>query len=132
MYLGKVKQNVSNFIKNKLGINVDNYNISLKTDDVRKIFKDHGSEKTEISRGQVPITESDFLNIPEIINNPDVISQEGTSQQGKPAIKFEKNINGNNVVVTYVSDKHNNLELQTMYKFKNNKKRDSATALHEN
>ncbi len=132
MYLGKIKESASNLIKNKLGINVDNYNISLKTDDVRKIFKDHGSEKTEIPRGQVPITENDFLNIPDIINNPDSISLEGKSPQGKPAIKFEKNIDGNTVVVTYVSDKHNNLEMQTMYKFKNNKKRDSATVLHEN
>ena len=132
MYLGKIKENTSNLIKSKLGINVDNYNISLKTDDVRKIFKDHGNEKTEIPRGQVPITEKDFLNIPDIINNPDSISLEGKSPQGKPAIKFEKNIDGNTVVVTYVSDKHNNLEMQTMYKFKNNKKRDSATALHEN
>lgn len=132
MYLGKITQNASNAIKNKLGINVDNYNISLKTDDVRKIFKDHGSEKTEVPRGQIPITENDFLNIPNIINNPDIVSEAGKSPQGKPVIKFEKNINGNNVVVTYVSDKHNNLELQTMYKFKNNKKIDSATALHEN
>ena len=132
MYLGKITENVSNTIKSTLGINVDNYNISLKTDDVRKIFKDHGSEKTEIPRGQVPITENDFLNIPNIINNPDIVSEAGKSPQDKPVIKFEKNINGNNVVVTYVSDKHNNLELQTMYKFKNNKKIDSATALHEN
>lgn len=132
MYLGKIKENASNVIKNTLGINVDNYNISLKTDDVRKIFKDHGSERTEIPRGQIPITEEDFLNIPNIINEPDVISKSGETPQGKPAIKFEKNIDGNNIVVTYVSDKHNNLELQTMYKFKNNKKRDSATALHEN
>lgn len=132
MYLGKINESASNIIKNNLGINVDNYNISLKTDDVRKIFKDHGSEKTEIPRGQLPITENDFLNIPNIINNPDAVSEAGKTSQGKPAIKFEKNIDGNNVVVTYVSDKHNNLELQTMYKFKNNKKIDSATVLHEN
>lgn len=132
MYLGKIQQKASNFIKNKLGINVEGYNISLKTDDVRKVIKDHGSEETELPRGQVPITESDFANIPDIINNPDSVEISGESPQGKPVIKFEKNIDGNNVVVTYVSDKHHNLELQTMYKFKNNKKTDSSTALHEN
>lgn len=90
LYLSKVSNRVSDFINNKLGININNYNISLKTDDVRKIFKDHGTEKTEIPRGQVPITNEDFKNIPNIINNPDCISKSGESAQGKPAIKFEK------------------------------------------
>ena len=134
LYFGKVSNKIADMIDKKLGINVHNYNISLKNDDIRKIFKDHGTEKTEIPRGQVPITEEDFLNIPEIINNPDNIERSGTTQQGKPAIKFEKNINGNNVVIVYVSDKHNNLEMQTMYKFKNNKnnRSSSSTVLHNN
>ena len=134
LYFGKINNKIADIIDKKLGINVHNYNISLKNDDIRKIFKDHGTEKTEIPRGQVPITENDFLNIPEIINNPDNIERSGTTQQGKPAIKFEKNINGNNVVIVYVSDKHNNLEMQTMYKFKNNKnnRSSSSTVLHNN
>ena len=131
LYMSKVKKNVSDAIKTKFNINVEGYNISLKNDDVRKVYKDHGTEETEVPRGQVPITEEDFTLIPLIINEPDNIELRGTSEQGKPAIAFEKNINGNRVVVTYVSDKHKNLELQTMYKFKNDKKIDSSTALYE-
>ena len=128
MYLSKINTSVSNKIKATLGLNVDNYNISLRTDMIRHALKEDSNAETEIARGQVPITENDFLNIPNIINSPDNISLSGKTAQGKDVIKFEKNIHGNNVVITYVSDKHKNLEFQTMYKFKNDKKNSLATA----
>ncbi len=128
MYLGKVKQNIADTIKSRLGIDVNNYNISLSADSIRHTIKKHSNVDVENARGQVALTSEDFQNIPDIINNPDNIELSGKSKQGKPSIKFEKNINGNNVVITYTSDKHKNLELQTMYKFKNDKKIDSVTA----
>lgn len=131
MYLGKIKENISNYINEKFGINIGNYNISLKTDAIRHTENNHTNLEKETSRGQIPLVAEDYANIPVIINNPDNVSIDGKTQQGKPVIKFEKNIDGNNVVVTYVSDKHNNLELQTMYKFKNNKKMNPATASNE-
>lgn len=126
LYFGKITKNVANKIKNSLGIDVNNYNISLKVDAVRHILKNHSNNSQENMRGQVAITEQDILNIPEIINNYDLVRDSGPTDDGKPSITFEKNIDGNNIVVTYVSDKHNNLEIQTMYKFKN-KKGESAT-----
>ena len=131
MYVGKIKQTIASKIKNSFGIDVNNYNISLKTDAIRHSFKEHGNKLTENNRGQLPITINDFSNIPDIINYPDNVSNEGLNGDGKPVIKFEKNIDGNTVVVTYVSDKHNTLELQTMYKFKNNKNIDSVNATNE-
>ena len=121
LYFGKVSDKVSSKIKNILGINTDNYNISLKSDTVKHIFKEHGDAEKENLRGQLPITDDDILNIANVINNYDDVHSSGTSDENKPSITFEKNINGNTVVVTYVSDKHHNLEVQTMYKFKNNK-----------
>ena len=132
IFVSKIIKDVATTIKERLGINVYDYNISIKNDDIRKIYKDHGTEKTEIPRGQVPITDNDFLKVREVVNNPDTIELAGKTPQGKDVIRFEKNIDGNLVIITYVSDKHKNLELQTMYKFKNNKKRESATVLREN
>ncbi len=88
---------------------------------MKHIFKEHGDAEKENLRGQLPITDDDILNIANVINNYDDVHSSGTSDENKPSITFEKNINGNTVVVTYVSDKHHNLEVQTMYKFKNNK-----------
>ena len=130
LYVGKIINETAEKIKNKIGINVNGYNISLKTDAIRHAYNKHSSE-TEILRGQVPITDEDFANIPKVINDPDDIINSGINQQGQQAISFEKNINGNNVVVTYVSNKHKTLELQSYYKFKNNKKIDSFTATNE-
>jgi len=132
MYIGKVKESVSNIVKNKIGIDISDYNISIKTDAIRHSLKGHSDMNNEQTRGQIPLVEQDFANIPLIINSADNISYEGKNKQDKPVIKFEKNINGNNVVITYVSDKHKNLELQTMYKFKNNKKMDSVTTSNVN
>ena len=55
------------------------------------------------------------------MNDFDNVKSSGISNNNKPSITFEKNLNGNTIVVTYISDKHHNLEVQTMYKFKNNK-----------
>lgn len=121
LFLSKVMSNIANKVKQQLGLNVDNYNISIRADDIQKIFKSHGKIETETPRGQIPITKEDIKNIPKIINEADNISRGFDTYQEKPSITFEKNIDGNNVVVTYLSDKHHNLELQTMWKFKNNK-----------
>lgn len=128
LYFGKIDTYIANKIQGTLGINVTNYNISLKTDAIRHIMNNHTNSNRENSRGQIPITSDDILNIPDIINNYDTIKKSGTTEQNKDTITFEKNIDGNTVVVTYVSDKHNNLEIQTMYKFKNNKKRNVSPA----
>ena len=129
MYVGKIKSKIANYISDKFGINVSNYNISLNKSGIEHSMNYHGT-KTEILRGQVPITKEDFKNIPTIINAADNITKGYDTKQGKPTITFEKNIDGNNVVTTYVSDKHHNLELQTMYKFKN-KKTNSFTGVNE-
>lgn len=131
LYVGKIKQNVADSIKSKLGIDTNNYNISLSADNIRHAINQHSNIKKETARGQEPLTIEDFENIPDIINNPDNLEEAGKSKQGKPAIRFEKNINGNNVVITYTSDKHKTLEFQTMYKFKNDKKNSLVTASNE-
>lgn len=130
LYLSKITNDISTKIKKMFGINVDNYNISISTDFIRHTFSHHGNADVEAKRGQVQIVEDDFKNIPQIIQNPDNIIDGGYNKQNKKTIKFEKNIDGNVVVATYVSDKRNNLELQTMYKFKN-KKINPVTAANE-
>ena len=122
MFFGKIGQEISNKIKNILGLDVSNYNVALSSYEIKHILNNHSDKKKEISRGQVPITVDDFKKIPQIISNPDSIYQDGTTFQGKAIIIFKKNIAGNNVIVSWVSDKHKNLDIHTMRKFKNNKK----------
>ena len=50
-----------------------------------------------------------------IIANADQIAKAESTDHGKPAIQFIKNINGKNAVVEYVSDKRRMLYTQTMW-----------------
>lgn len=115
-YFGAVTSNLAKRIENETGINVENYNCSLGSNEIRKIFKDHGDEKTESPRGQRAITVNDVFEIPNVIKNADTINRSATDYEGKPAIEFRKNIDGSLVtVIGVVSDKHLDLFVQTEY-----------------
>lgn len=124
IYMGKIGNKIANSIKSKTGVDVENYNLSFRSDTAKHIIKQHGNAKTEAKRGQVAVTEEDFQKIPQIVSEFDDVYLSGNSQEGKPSLTFEKEIDNIYYVVNYVSDKHHNLEVQTMYKQKKN----SATA----
>ena len=91
----------------------------MKSDNIKHILNKHGDEK-EYLRGQVPVLESDFELIPDIISNFDNIKLGPSTTQNKPVIMFTKQIGNNYYLVNYVSNRHHNLEIQTMWKIKKN------------
>lgn len=121
IYFGIVPDTLSERVKADTGIDISGYNVALRAFEVRKINADHGSEARENMRGQRAITVEDFAMIPEIIENPDRISRSEKDYEGKPAILFEKTINGRTTIVTYVTSKHHDLTVQTMYSSKKNR-----------
>jgi hypothetical protein len=122
MYLGRILKELAEIIKRDTGIDVDGYNIAISENEIRKIFKDHGDEAAENLRGQRAIVEDDIISIPNIIQNPDKIELSDELYGGKPVIHFIKTIEGRTTIVSYVSDKHNDLRVQTMYSGRNKKK----------
>ena len=88
------------------GLDVTGYNCTLRASEIKKIFSDHGNEKTENLRGQRAITKEDIKMIPEILSSPDDVTLDKKLYQGKPVIKFIKTINGKMTVSAYVSKKH--------------------------
>jgi hypothetical protein len=118
MYFGRIPIDLAKRIKKETGadINVEGYNLSISAYEIRKIFKDHGNEETELLRGQRAIMEDDIVNIPQIIQNPDKIMLADTLYRGQNlVIKFIKTINGRTTVVSYISKKSYDLAVQTMY-----------------
>jgi gas vesicle protein len=116
MYFGAIGVELANSIQKATGLNLENFNCSLASNEVRKILKDHGTEKTELPRGQRPVSATDLLNIPKIIQNSTNISLSPTLYEGKPVILFEqKNGNEKTTVVAIVSNKHLDLRVQTEY-----------------
>lgn len=124
MYFGMVSDYVADMLCAKYGVDVHNYNCSLKSDEVRKILKDHGTEETELPRGQVPVRDFDFLQIPYVMSSPSSVS-DGGEYNGKPLFNFKKD---GITVCGIVSDKRLDLFVQTMYVQKN---RSLATAIDE-
>ena len=119
MYFGKVPTGVAEMVRNKTGVEIDGYNIALKGHEVRKILLySHGNAEKEASRGQEAITVDDLKKIPLVIANPDNVILSDKLYEGKPLIYFEKLIDGKMFVATYVSRKHHDVSVQTMYKRK--------------
>ena len=128
LYLGKINKKTANEIKKKTGLDLYNYNVILKGDNIRKIIKDHGSKDTEVLRGQINVKIKDFALISEIITGFDELTISGKTKNNKPVLTFEKTLDSKYYLVEYVSDKHHSIVLQTMFK---HKKKNSVTVLHK-
>lgn len=114
MYFGIVSDNLVARVEAEAGVKLKKLNVTLRAGNVRKVFKDHGSETTEKLRGQRAIEIEDFALIPDVIETPDSI--EISEYKGKTALNFAKVINNSRVSV-YAVDSGSSLELfvQTMY-----------------
>ena len=115
MYFGAITHDFAADIKASTGIDVENYNLSLSASEIRKIFKSHGSEKTEALRGQRAVTEADIIKIPSVVKGATKISLCGY-YNGKPMIEFVKQDNNERYTVrAVVSDKRLDLFVQTSF-----------------
>ncbi len=122
LYFGRIDEELAAFIHLHTGIDLKNYNLVLRASEVKKILlHSHGSQRKENLRGQRVIEKDDFLNIPTIITSPDTICLSDKLFEGKPVIEFVKTINGKTTIVTYVSRKHYDLTVQTIYSGRNKK-----------
>lgn len=122
MYFGSIQADLAARIKADTGVDVEGYNCSISAYEVQKILANsHGSENSESQRGQRAITAADIETIPDIITSPDTIRLGDRLYNGRPVILFEKTVNGRTTVVSYASQKHMDLAVQTMYVGKNKK-----------
>lgn len=115
MYFGAVPADLAARIKQDTGLDVEGYNCSIAAQEIRKIFKDHGDPAKEALRGQRAIVEDDIVSIPEVIQAPDTIDLSPKQYNGRPVINFVKELNGRTTVTAYVSGKHLDLTVQTMF-----------------
>jgi hypothetical protein len=108
--LGKIDENLAQEIYNKANVNLEGFNLELRSDDIRHLLNKHGNENTEVLRGQRAITTDDVLNFANIISNFDSIKANGDN-----SLTFIKNINGKTTAVTLYATGNKSLSLKTMY-----------------
>ncbi len=124
LYFGKVDEVLAAAIEEATGLDVEDDNLTLHADEVRKIAESHGSEASGNLRGQSAITVEDLLDIPEFVKNATRLNAE--EYEGHDAIVFVREQGNRTTTVTYMIHKKHDLQVQTMYK--SNKKRGLATA----
>lgn len=116
MYFGAITGTLAERIKKDANLDFEGKNAVLRSNNVRKILKDHGNVEKENRRGQIAVTETDFLAIKDIFGEPDVVKNEPKGYDGKPAATFEKVI-GSKKYTMFVVDSGGSLDIfvQTMY-----------------
>ena len=100
------------------GIEIDTtYRHTLDNSAIRHSLKNHGNKKEEL-RGQIPVTASDLMKIPEIISSYDSLTTD-KNQRGQDVIIYSKDM-GNNLTlfVEEIRLKRHELAASTMYKKK--------------
>lgn len=116
MYFGKIGADLAARVFEETGIDIEGYNCTLRANEVKKILKNsHGDEQVEAMRGQRAVTKEDLMRIPNIIQSPDTIRLDKKLFEGKPVLLFSKTDNGRTTVVSYVSQRHQDLTTQTIY-----------------
>lgn len=115
LYLGEIGENLGKKILEETGVQVTGYNVCIDS----YFENSHADERKESLRGQVAVTPEMVSDLPEIIGNFDNVRRGKETRMGKPALIFEKNIDGKRVAVEYVSDKRRQLTTQTMWAHKN-------------
>ena len=130
MYFGSIGSELAERIFNDTGVEVENYNVSISSEEIRKIMlNSHGDETYENLRGQRAIIDDDIVSIPIIVEEADEIRLDERLYKNKPVIHFIKTINGKTTVTSYVSQKRFDLGVQTM--FSGQKKSSLATVTDE-
>lgn len=118
----KIVAPVSDRLRNDLeikGVSItSDYNHVIDNNAIRHTLKQHGGN-SEIKRGQVPVNDSDFDKISDIVENYDDIKVED-GKRGDVNIIYSKNFNdGTTIFVEEKRDKRKELAAVTMWKMKN-------------
>ena len=99
--LGTISKPVAETVKEITGLDVVGYECIIDNFAIKHTILQHGNAAKEEKRGQVAVTLDCFEKIPLVINNPDKISDGGTTKIGRRVIRYEKQING---VIMYVEE----------------------------
>ena len=90
----------------------------ITSDFKRHVIKRHGNEESEKAFGQIPVQESDFEKIPDIVNTPDYVII-GAKSKGRDILAYAKALD--DITFLYFAEvlnskRNKTLRGKTMYK----------------
>lgn len=81
------------------GLDISGFRHSIDESGIAHVLSGHG-EGREKGQGQIPVALEDFLQLPEVVTDPDVVRPGGSTRRHKlPVIIFEKTIDDGRVIV---------------------------------
>jgi len=123
--IGKVKTWITEKAKD-MGIDIEGYYHEVSNYFIRHVLKSHGDEKKEIVRGNLPINNRDFMQIPVILEYPDFIIV-GAKRNNKDRIIYIKYMeNGTMFYFEEILTGKSNKTLRGNTMYKSRKKLDEA------
>lgn len=120
--LFELPKNWINKVKKQTNLDLNGFVLSIDNYGIIHSFKNHGNPISEARRGQVAITEEDFMNLISIVMDFDEVKLVGLTKRTKNAIlQFKKEINGQVYILQEVRNttkksKTSRLIFHTMYK----------------
>jgi len=128
--IGKVEKWLVDSAK-EVGLDIEGYEHEITNEFHTHVMNYHGNEKTESKRGNIAIKESDFAQIPSIIEKPDYTIV-GGKRKDKSVIVYAKKVNdGSTLYFEEILDGKDNRTLRgkTMYKRKGDVDEKNLTAI---
>jgi len=114
---GKVSARLAAVLK-AAGLEVEDFTHDVDADAIRHILKQHGDEKTEAERGQLPISESDLEQIPAVVNDADYVLTGFKNRRGQDLIGYIKQMpNGSVLYIEEVRTGRKSLSAVSMRKY---------------
>jgi AraC-like DNA-binding protein len=112
LLLGKISENLARRIEKETNMNLQEYNLELRSDDIKHLINKHGNDKLEKQRGQRAVTAKDILCFADIVTNYEYIILDPKEEN---YLIFIKNINSRVSAVAMYAHKNKSLSLKTMY-----------------
>jgi hypothetical protein len=101
-----------------VGIDIDGYEHEVSNYFIRHVIKNHGDEKTEKNRGNLPVLDDDFERIPTIIESPDYTIF-GAKRSNENRIIYIKSLDSGTMLYfeeILTGERNKSLRGNTMYK----------------
>ena len=114
MHVGALAPETVALARGQAQVDLADFQLTVEAQAVRHAIQEHGTAATEVPRGQVPITPEDIARVPEIIAAADSV-EFGETRKGLPALKFSRQINGREHVVTTVRRGKKHLAFESMW-----------------
>ena len=74
------------------GLSIEGLTHTVDTSAVRHMLNRHTNERIEASRGQIALTDDDFLSIPSVVANPDFVAFGLKNARGQDVIAYAKHM----------------------------------------